>query len=248
MPYLYATERPDFSDLASGRVFYSSANYPAFPVRLASEIFHRCLSIRKNEGRSERFVLYDPCCGAGYLICVLGYLQRAEIKMVLGSDIDPEAAILAQRNLGLLHVDGIDRRQAEIVEMIRLYGKKSHHEALESCRVLRERIVELEISFPQSAFAFQANAFDADILRKNLNGVEADLVLSDVPYGLRSEWQGQHSGDPIWELLDSLRGILAPGGLVAIGADKQQKIAHDQYQRIERFQIGKRRVVILKLV
>lgn len=40
MEYRCATERPDDSNLSSGRVFYSRAGHPVFPVRLASEIFH----------------------------------------------------------------------------------------------------------------------------------------------------------------------------------------------------------------
>ena len=50
MQYLYATERPDYSDLASGRVFYSLPGHPAFPIRLASEIFQRCLAFRRAAG------------------------------------------------------------------------------------------------------------------------------------------------------------------------------------------------------
>jgi len=36
MPYRFATERRDYSDYSSGRVFYGAPGYPAFPVRLVS--------------------------------------------------------------------------------------------------------------------------------------------------------------------------------------------------------------------
>jgi hypothetical protein len=47
-------------------------------------------------------------------------------------------------------------------------------------------------------------------------------------------------------MLDVLRNVLSRSSLVAIASDKQQKVSHENYQQIEQFQIGKRRVVILK--
>ena len=43
MEYKFASERTNYTDLASGNVFYSLPGHPAFPVRLASEIYQRCL-------------------------------------------------------------------------------------------------------------------------------------------------------------------------------------------------------------
>ncbi|MFK7803274.1 MAG: hypothetical protein AB8G95_16690, partial [Anaerolineae bacterium] len=39
MPYRFATENKDYSDFASGRVFYGAPGHPVFPVRLISEVF-----------------------------------------------------------------------------------------------------------------------------------------------------------------------------------------------------------------
>lgn len=41
MPYRPATARSDHRDLASGFVLRSAPGYPAFPVRLAQELFLR---------------------------------------------------------------------------------------------------------------------------------------------------------------------------------------------------------------
>jgi hypothetical protein len=248
MPYLFATETPDYSDLASGRVFRSLPGHPAFPIRLASEIFQRCLALRKQAGLSGRCVLYDPCCGAGYLVSVLGYLHGAEIKAVIGSDIDLQAVTVAKQNLSLLHPDGLKRRMDEISEMLYSYDKESHRQALQSCLVINERVRQLAECFPLVTAAFQADALDGKALKENLNGTQIDIVLTDMPYGLHSFWQGLPSGDSDRALLEALLqpGVLAPGGLVAIAADKQQKIVHDRYRRLERFQIGKRRITILK--
>jgi hypothetical protein len=47
-------------------------------------------------------------------------------------------------------------------------------------------------------------------------------------------------------MLDALLGILGPGGLAAVAADKHIKLAHDGYDRVDKFHIGKRQVAIWK--
>jgi hypothetical protein len=46
-------------------------------------------------------------------------------------------------------------------------------------------------------------------------------------------------------MLDALLPNLDPGTVLALAADKSQKIAHEGYRRLERFQIGKRQVTLL---
>jgi 23S rRNA (guanine2535-N1)-methyltransferase len=102
MQYKYIKEQVDYSDFASGRVFYSLSGHPAFPVRLASEIFQPCVVSRKKIYNDSRpCTLYDPCCGAAYHLSVLAYLYREHIREVIGSDIDEKAVALASQNLGL---------------------------------------------------------------------------------------------------------------------------------------------------
>src|SRR4029077_18014228 len=114
MHYQFAIEQPNYSDLASGRVFYSRPGYPPFPIRLASEIFQRCMAIRTAEHLSTPCVLFDPCCGAAYHLSVLAYLHREYIREVIGSDVEEVAIALAKRNLDLLSLSGLDRRIGEI--------------------------------------------------------------------------------------------------------------------------------------
>ena len=109
MHYQFATAHLNYSDLASGRVFYSRPGHPAFPIRLASEIFQRCMAIRTAEHLPAPCVLFDPCCGGAYHLSVLAYLHRECIREVIGSDVDEEAIALAQRNLELLSVSGLDQ-------------------------------------------------------------------------------------------------------------------------------------------
>ncbi len=135
MQYKYATERANYADLASGHVFYSLPGHPALPVRLASEIYQRCLALR-GQGISP-CTIYDPCCGAAYHLSVIAYLHWESIYRVICSDIDEKAVRLAERNLGLLTPGGIKRRSREISAMVHLYDKdptKERWRASPACR------------------------------------------------------------------------------------------------------------------
>jgi hypothetical protein len=46
-------------------------------------------------------------------------------------------------------------------------------------------------------------------------------------------------------LLDALHSLLPARCLLAIASDKQQKVAHSDYRRLDKFQVGKRQVTIL---
>lgn len=250
MQYQFATERPDYSDLASGRVFYSLPGHPAFPIRLADEILQRCLARREENHVTGPCILYDPCCGAAYHLSVLAYLHWYSFREVIGSDIDQKAVSVAGQNLGLLSLEGLDKRISEISEMFRLYGKGSHKEALDSAHRLRHRIATLAEENPLKTRVFQASALDGEELRANLKGVTVDIVFVDVPYGLHSQWRdansNSESGNSLWRMLNALLGILVPTSVVAVVSDKRQKASHAGYQRIAHFQVGKRRVVLLR--
>jgi tRNA G10 N-methylase Trm11 len=246
MPYKYAKERSDYSDFTSGRVFYSLPGYPAFPIRLASEIFQRCLAQRETiYEASTPCTLYDPCCGGAYHLSVLAYLHGKHIGEIIASDIDENAVALAKRNLSLLEREGLDKRIEELSRMFEQYGKDSHKDALRSAGILKRKLSALLESHTLETKVFQASATDSRGIEKHIEPQSVDLVLTDVPYGRHSQWHD--SGlDPLRQMLEALLGILSPSSVVAIIADKQQKASHEKYQRLEQFQIGKRRVVILK--
>lgn len=244
MQYKFVTEQSDYTDLASGRVFHSLSGHPAFPVRLASEILQRCQAVRVACGGVGPCVLYDPCCGAGYALSVLGCLHREMFSEVIGSDVDERAVTLAAQNLSLLNPAGLDQRIAQLQQLFAAYGKPSHAEALTSAATLRERIISFA---PLPVHAFCANATDTSAMAAGLRGSKADIVFADIPYGQHSQWQG--AGDsPAQAMLTALIPLLSPASVIAIASDKQQKISHVQYQRIEHFQLGKRRVVILRAI
>lgn len=250
MQYKYAREQRDYSDLASGRVFYSLPGHPAFPIRLASEIFQRCLEHRKAiGGSSSRCTLYDPCCGAAYHLSVLAYLHAEHIREVIASDIDEKAVALAERNLRLLSLAGLDRRMDEIKKMVELYGKASHQDALQSASHLRERILAIRQKYPLEPRVFQASATDRNRILSAIPPRSVDIVFTDVPYGWHSRWQEAESAasNPLHSLLDVLLPVLSTKSIVAIVSEKGQKAMHDGYRRLEQFQVGKRRSTILTL-
>ena len=61
-----------------------------------------------------------------------------------------------------------------------------------------------------------------------------------------------HSGpgpaaiNPLPSLLAALAGVLAPGGVVALVSDKGQKVPREGWQRCDHFQVGLRKVEILR--
>jgi len=247
MQYKYAKEQQVFSDFASGKVFYSLPGHPAFPVRLASEIFQRCVAHRQAiYDISTSVTLYDPCCGAAYHLSVLAYLHGEFIREIIASDVDKKAVELAKRNLGLLDMAGLERRMDEIKRMIDKYGKDSHKDALKSAHTLRTRLSNL--SNLLEARTFQANALNKEEILKNIKPNSVDIVFTDVPYGQHSNWHGSDTSNPLWSLLDTFHDVLSLSSIVAVVSDKGQKVLHEGYQRIEQFQVGKRRVLILKPV
>jgi 23S rRNA (guanine2535-N1)-methyltransferase len=250
MPYKYEKESSDYSDLSSGRVFHSLSGHPAFPVRLASEIFQHCMAIRTAiYNVSNPCVLYDPCCGAAYSLTILSYLHGENIAEVIGSDINEKAVALARRNLDLLNLAGLNNRIQEISDMLKRYGKESHKEALASAHNLQKRIFSLNKVHTIKTRVFQANAFDNKTILENIESQSVDIVFTDIPYGQHSQWQMldfEGNSNPIWSMLNTLKNILSASSIVAIASDKGQKIPHESYQRVKQFQIGKRRIHILK--
>ena len=245
MEYKYAKEKSDYSDYSSGRVFHSLSGHPAFPIQLASEIFQRCLAHRKTiYNISAPVTLYDPCCGAAYHLSVLAYLHGEFIQEIIASDVAEKAVELAKRNLGLLDMTDLERRIAEIETMIDKYCKDSHKDVLKSAHTLKVKLSNCS-NFLVTRI-FQANALSKEEILKNIKPKSVDIIFTDVPYGQHSNWQDSNESNPLWSMLDAFRDVLSTSSIVAVVSNKGQKALHEAYQRIEQFQIGKRRILILK--
>ncbi|GIK40489.1 MAG: hypothetical protein BroJett011_43220 [Chloroflexota bacterium] len=250
MQYKFA-QRQDYSAYASGGVFYSLPGHPALPIRLASEIFQRCWAIRQAAGLTNPCILYDPCCGGAYHLTVLAYLHWEKIERIMASDVDREILEVARRNLNLLTVAGLDDRMAELSDLIERYEKASHRTAFTHAQTLRDQVVKLVKSHPLPTRLFRTNATDRRAITEHLQDERVDIVISDVPYGQQTAWEPSTSSQVVSEgqigqMLEALIPVLAERAVVAIVADKKQQIGHAQYRRVERFQLGKRQIVLLQ--
>lgn len=231
MEYRYG-KNANYEDFSSGRVLYHIKGMTNFPVRLAQEIYGRCLeySLKK-----EDILLYDCCCGGGYLITVLGFLNQDTITKIVGSDVDLELLEIAKKNLSLLTLEGMDNRIKEIEKMIEDFNKESHIRARESAIILRGMIKR----------PIQYEVFRADALKKIKLDEKPDIIITDLPYGQLVDWKGREESF-VDKLLDVLYEICTPHTIIGLSMNKKQKIKNDKFIRLEHQKIGKRRFVILR--
>lgn len=248
MPYRYATRKVDYSDYASGKVFYNLPGRTAFPVRLALEIFERCLAIREASGMSKPVRLYDPCCGVAYHMAVLAFFHLQDIHEIIASDIDTQALKIAARNLALLTPEGMDRRILEIERLREQYGKASHDEALASAIALRQQLSAQPGGGSIRTDLFQADVFDRAAIHASMGERKVDLVITDVPYGWKSSWQGtaEQAEGPVSVLLETISGVLAERAVVAVASAKGEKVSHPGYIQAGKLKLGLRLVTFMQ--
>lgn len=234
MQYHYVTDKENYEDFAAGRVILSQGGTTSFPVRLASEIFQRCADYFPKE---QGLRVYDPCCGIGYLLTVLGFLHGAGIQSLRGSDINTDMVKLASDNLRLLTSEGLDKRRETLRHLADTYNKSSHHDALASVERLRQYLPASPIS---------TRTWVADALQASTETASADLIICDVPYGHVTDWQTDADDNLMSALLQAKYDVLVSGGIIAVVSDKSQKATYPQYQRLQQETIGKRRFIILQ--
>ena len=122
LEYRFATDEPR-EHFASGRVLYNAKGAAPFPVRLADEIAQRCFALLEERGHSGPYAVYDPCCGSGYMLTVIGLLHGTRIRTVLASDIDEAMLGTARRNLALLTAEGMRARIEQLRGLYEAFGK-----------------------------------------------------------------------------------------------------------------------------
>ncbi|SEO13969.1 hypothetical protein [Paenibacillus sp. OV219] len=240
MEYKYERNKENYEDFASGRVLYNAQGTTAFPVRLASEIVQRCFQVLEAKGSKGPYSIYDPCCGGAYLLTVIGLLHNDRIQRIYASDINADVLGIAEKNLSLLTVTGINKRKEQIKEYIRLYNKASHISALESAERLSSCIAGSNM---ESVTAFQSDvtASDNKVIHNRVN-----IVITDLPYGDIVTWRSD-SSDPLVDFFDSVYDLLEPThSVLAVIADKSQKLKHEKFRRIEFVKIGKRQMALFE--
>ena len=231
MQYKHAANA-NYEDLSAGRVIYHKTGYAHFPVRLASEIFMRCLEFRNEP--YEKIRLYDPCCGGGYLLTVLGFLHNDKIRAIYGSDVSDDAVYTAENNVNLLSAKGLVRRKEQLEAMYIAHGKESHADAIKSIEKL-SAMVQNNI---------QCSVYKRDILsiaEQPNPGLTADVIITDVPYGNLITWSS-NAPAAINTMLDNVLKNISENAVLAICSNKQQKINNTNYKRIKKLQAGKRKI------
>lgn len=240
MGYRYVVDRADYTDLASGSVLHSAPGFPAFPVRLASEVFQRALALR---GGGSPASVWDPCCGSGYLATVLGLCHRRRIGALLATDIAPDALDLAGRNLALLDPDALEARAADLAERAERLGKPAYLEAARAARRLGRGLAGDGGALP--ARTARANAFDRGELAAAVAGHRPDVVVTDVPYGERTDWLGAPDGAAVPEMLAAVASVLPAHAVLAVTA-RGRKVPLGHVRAEESFRVGTRAVALLR--
>lgn len=251
MEYKFTAPAENYAPFASGGVFSSAPGHPAFPIRLANELFRRCLAWRKSFGAAGPCVIYDPCCGGAYHLATLAFFNWNSIERIYASDVDADALAVALRNLALLTPVGLERRREQLAELHRQWGKESHATSLHHAQMLKQRLAELSAEHTIATDLFCADATDGAGIAAGLGAAQIDLVLTDIPYGQASQWRfampaAVGAREPVQRLLDALLPALAPHAVVAVAAGKGDKIRHAAYRQLEKFNVGKRQIVILR--
>ncbi len=228
MQYKYC-DNMNFEDYASGRVLYSAEGAANFPVRLVNEIFGYA---KEYATKNIDLCVYDPCCGGGYSLTVLGFLNQEAIGKLYGSDVNSQMVEVAEKNLALLNEKGLEKRKAEIQMLFDKYGKESHAAALESVDRLKN----------SKKKDIPAETFVADCTEA-LPQISPDIIITDIPYGNLVEWNSKSTA-PLYDMLHQLAAISKEGTILAISMDKKQNAVHPAWIRRKKQIVGKRKFEI----
>jgi len=238
------TVKEDLSDFSSGRVINSIPGIPAFPIRLMNEIFQYCKS---RQSPTHPLVIYDPCCGSAYHLTALSFLQIGKIKKIYCSDVDEKILSIADSNLKLLTIDGLNNKICKLQKLYQNFKKNSHREALESAERLKAILNNNSSHLNTSTNLFLNNilnpSFPVKLMKDNI-----DFVFADIPYGKNTEWVNKKSKiKEVWLLLENILKIINYNTQVVIVQTNRDPIEHKSYIQTKKMKIGKRIVRILKL-
>lgn len=238
MSYRHVVVKGDYSDLASGAVLRSAPGFPAFPVRLASEIFLRAMELR---GGDAPAVVWDPCCGSGYLLSVIGLLHRRQIAALVASDVAENALELTAENLRLLDRDALEARARVLEERAQRFDKPSYLDAAAAARRLGGGLAAA--GGPLPSVVRRADVFDRADLAAVTTAAAPDIVITDVPYGEQTSWLG---GNGVPEMLVNVASVLPGEAVLAVTARGRKVPLGAGLRPAKEFRIGTRAVALLK--
>lgn len=259
MQYRHA---PAANHAALDAVLASAPGRPTLPVRLTVELAGRA---RAHLSADAPLTVWDPCCGAGVTLTVLGLLG-AGITRLVGTDADPEPLDLARRNLALLDPGGLAARAADLDALAARHDKPSYADAATAARTL------VPASTPTWSVAV-ADARDTAAVRSVLaeaspDDAGPDLVLADLPHGIRTTWAASptrpgaadtpapdagpartaadQDQDPGVEFLRAVATVLRPDAVVvAVGRGRTVALPPG-VRPLERVRVGHRAAVLVR--
>lgn len=218
-------------------VLASAPGRPTLPVRLTVELFGRA---RAHLDRRTGITVWDPCCGAGVTLSVLGLLVGG-ITALVGTDVDPGPLDLARRNLGLLSSGGLSARAAELDALAVRHRKPAYAEAAGQARSL------VPVGRPTWSVG-PADALDRDRTRAALGDRAPDVVLADLPHDRQTSWASADDGAPTGPgaFLTAVGSVLDPGAVVvAVGRGRTVPVPPG-VRPLERLRVGHRAAVLLR--
>jgi len=142
---------------------------------------------------------------------------------------------IAGNNLSLLSETGLAKRTAEIESLYGLYHKESHYEALASCK----RLAAINTNH------IRTELFEADCTLELPEMTVPDIIITDVPYGNLIQWSNSNMRS-MDAMLHRLHEISSEKTVLAVCMDKKQKIVSNEWIRVEKANVGKRRFEIYK--
>ena len=235
-PYQFTTNE-NREDLSSGRVIYGVTGATNFPVRLIEEMFLRADNIL---GGKSPYTIYDPFCGSGYSLTVLGFIYPEMVDVLIASDINSDILDTARKNLALLTQTGLEKRSKELKELQDKFQKVSHKEALESVGKLARKLKPGGIP----STCFELNVLK-DKSEKDLKTV--DIVIADIPYGKLAQWQGSEEGiNPVQAFLDNIKMQLRADVLIVLSSNKKQEVQYGGFNKVKSFKVGTRKILFLR--
>jgi hypothetical protein len=247
MQYLFPEHSLAKADLASGKVLFSRPGLTAFPVRLGNELFLRGVSLLEAAGRRPPYHVYDPTCGGGYLMAVLGLLNPHLIAKLSMSDISPEALSIAAKNANLLSAQGMSDRQAELAALAQVSERESHVAATASAARLHVWLDQQSSTLKQTNI-FRADATNPDGIRSHFPADPSiDIGFADAPYELHSNWQTEQTGSaaPEMKVLSAFAELSVP--VIILATRKGLKLTNPGYRRHVKLKNGRRVLWIFQL-
>ncbi len=220
----------DHGDLDA--VLVSAPGRPTLPVRLTLELFGRALA---HVGPGP-VTVWDPCCGAGTTLAVLGLCRGGDLSGLIATDVDPAPLELARRNLALLDPGGLDARASDLDALAVRHGKPGYADAAAAARRMAAPVVPYEVA--------TTDATDPAATRPVVERHRPQIVIADLPHGVQTQWSGgEHVAT---ELVSALAPMLAPDAVIAVAGRGRKITLPAVTGSVERFRVGHRAAALVR--